>query len=531
MTDKTSKTLLFFLLLFVSLLPWPAHASGKTLVLLPLTIYADQPEPYLRQGFKSMFVARLSGGGLEVIDDERLEPLLTEKEKKGITSKARAEELARALKADYAVFGSITTIGGGYSLDLSLLELKGSKLKRVSAAVDENMFIPKLADVAYRFRAIIEGKQITAREMPGRAEALPEPETARGLFSKLGRDEEVSTPIEKGLFFRPARGYQGFKPTGKIPVKMTVMAFDMGDLDGRGSAELLVLDRKKLLIYQRQGESFALKGTIKPSLGEDFLKVSVGDVDNNGKAEIYLVSRYGIRARTCVWEWTGTFKKLDRRIGHMQVIRDPAGGNPMLVFQNSKVDEFFSGRIYIMDYEKPGKPTKKEPLPKLKGARFYSLARFDLNEDGEPEWLGLGDESRLYVWDKQGDVIWNGDKHLGGTNNAIRLGDAPSGDPLPRISFESRLLITDIDGDGKKEVLAIKNIPIVEHLLGFKVYTKSQLMAYSIEGTELFPAWATGDIGYCLTGMQADGQAIYLAAQKGRITNVGKGSGCIMWFE
>ena len=104
-------------------------------------------------------------------------------------------------------------------------------------------------------------------------------------------------------------------------------------------------------------------------------------------------------------------------------------------------------------------------------------------------------------------------------------------DPPPRISFNSRLVITDIDGDGNKEILAIENIPLIKHLLNFKVYVKSRLIAYRIEGTSLFPAWATGEIDYCLTDMQAEGRILFLAAQKGRISNIGKGSGCIMWFE
>jgi len=92
-------------------------------------------------------------------------------------------------------------------------------------------------------------------------------------------------------------------------------------------------------------------------------------------------------------------------------------------------------------------------------------------------------------------------------------------------------LVTDIDGDGTKEIVAIKNIPLIGHLLNFKVFTKSNLIAHRIEGTNLSPAWETRDIDYCLVDMQAEGQSLYLAAQKGRVSSIGKGSGLIMWFE
>ncbi len=555
----SSKIIAIFLLSLIISLPVPAYASTKSLVLFPLATYADQSKAYLGQGIKRMLISRISDRDIEIIPDEKYIPLLGKKEKEGIVAKERAEEVARVLKADYAIFGSITAIGGGYSLDLSLLEVDkdGSKLTRISKAVDEDQLIPQLSDIAYQLRARIQGKEILparrtagkpskqtagkpakntagkpGRKVAEKAAVLPKPRTTKGIFSQIESDKQGPKAIEKGLLFKPTREYQGFKPTGKISVGMSVMAFDMGDLDGKAGVELLVLGRKKLLLYARQGASFVLKDTLKAGFGEDFLKVSAGDIDNDGMAEIYLVSRYGIRARSTVLQWDGKFKRLNRRTGHMQAVKDPVSGKALLLFKNSKVDEFFSGRIYIMNYEKEEKFTKREQLPELKEVQFYTLALFDTDKDGDPEWIGLGEESRLYVWDKQGDILWRGDKHLGGTNNAINLGDAEPGEPPPRIAFNTRLLITDIDGDGKREILAIKNIPLIEHVVNFKVYTKSLLIVYRIEeGQRLSPAWTTGDIDWCLTDMQAQGQTLFLAAQKGKVSNIGKGSSRIIWFE
>jgi len=549
------KTIALFLLSLLFLLPVPVLASTKTLVLFPLVIYADQSKAYLGQGIKSMLISRISGVGIEIVPDEKYISFLTEKEGKGITSQKRAEELARSLKVDYAIFGSITAIGGGYSLDLSLLkvEIDGSKLTRLSKAVDEEQLIPQLSDVAYKLRALIEGKGILsatqtadkpatqtagkpARKTEEKATVSPQPLTAKGIFSQIEGDKKEPKTIEKGLSFKPTKEYQGFKPTGKISIGMSVMAFDMGDMDGKEGVELVVLGRKKLLIYQRQGASFVLKDTLKAGFGEDFLKVSVGDVDKNGRAEIYLVSRYGERARGTVLEWAGEFERLFRRTGHMKVVKVPAGGRSLVIFQDSKVDEFFSGRIYVMKHGEGGKLIKGEKLPELEGGQFYTLALFDLDKDGILEWLGLGkpdleEQSNIYVWDQEGDVLWSGDKKLGGTNNSIRLGEAAPGDLPPRISFNSRFVIADINGDGNREILAIKNIHIVKHLGNFKVYTKSRLIAYSIEGTSLSPAWTTRDIDWCLTDMQVEAQILFLAAQKGKVITITKGSSCIMWFE
>ena len=513
-------------------LPVPSSASTKSVVLFPLTVFADQSKAYLNQGVKSMLISRISGGDIEIIPDEKYIPFLGNNMKQGITSKKRAGELARNCKADYAIFGSITTIGGGYSLDLSLLEVAKDKLKRISKAVDEDQLIPQLADVAYTLRALIQGKELPpSRKITEPAAVSPESRTAKGIFSTTTSDNQSTKDLEKGLLFKPTREYQEFKPTGKISVGISAMAFDMGDLDGKPGAELLVLERKKLHLYTRQGVSFVLKDTLKAGLGEDFLKVSIGDTDNNGTDKIFLVSRYGERARSTVLKWDGKFKRLDRRMGHMQIVRDPDSKKALLLFQDSKVDKLFSGRIYCIDYKNKEKFIIKEPLPELKGVHFYTLTLFDINTDGDPEWIGLGNESRLYVWNKEGAILWNGDKHLGGTNNAILLGNAPPGEPPPRITFNSRLLVTDIDDDGKREILAIQNIPLIKHVTNFKVYTKSNLIAYRLDGTRLTPAWTTREIDWCITDMQVDGQILFLAAQKGKLTNIGKGSSQIMWFE
>jgi len=222
MSRKTCNTfgkiIALFLLSLILSLPLPAPASTKILVIFPLAIYADQSKAYLGQGIKSMLISRISGAGIEIVADEKYISLLGEKERKGIVAKERAEELARVLKADYAIFGSITTIGGGYSLDLSLvaLEKDGSKLTRLSKAVDEEQLIPQLSDVAYTLRALIEGKEILSatqtagkpskklagkpgRKIEEKAAVVPKPRTAEGIFSQIEGDKKEPSFIPEPL--------------------------------------------------------------------------------------------------------------------------------------------------------------------------------------------------------------------------------------------------------------------------------------------------------------------------------------------
>ncbi|UCE34893.1 MAG: VCBS repeat-containing protein [Deltaproteobacteria bacterium] len=512
----------------------PVHASAKKLVLLPLKLYADESKSYLQTGVRSMLASRLAGGDREIIPDERLADRLGEEEKGGITAQSRAEELTRGLGADYAVYGSITVIGAGYSLDLSLLKLDetGSSVTRFSRAMNEDQFIPQLADVANQLQAVIEGREVPEPKPTEKAGPLPEPQTTKGFFSKVEEEQQAPATPEKGLAFKPTSEYQEFKPTYTIPTSMEVMAFDTGDLDGDGMVELAVLGRKGLDVYQGQGQRFVLKDTLEPSFGEQFLKVSLGDCDGNGKAEIYVVGLSGLRARTTILEWDGAFKRLYRKTGHLQAIRNPTGGKSLLLFQNSTVTNFFSGDIYTMDYRGGDTLSRSDELSTPRDVQFYTLKRYDLDGDGNHEWLGLRDDERLYVWDQNGEVLWKGDEKIGGTNNAINIGEPQSpGDDPPRVPLNSRLLITDIDGDGKGEILATENIPFIKYAEGLKMYFKSHLIAFRIEGTNLVPAWTTRQIDYCLVDIQAAGPTLFLAGQKPKVTAFGEGSGLIMWFE
>jgi len=524
------------LVAFILLIPLSAHAADKKVLLLPLAVYAERPLDHIRKGADSMLVTRLSQGGIGVMSGEGIEAYLDEEEKRGISSEKRAQELISKLGADYAVFGTITAVGGTYSLDLSLIKSgEGLPPARFSKVVTEDRFIPEFSETANHMLAAMEGKG-AAQKAPAKLPVTPKTGPAKDIFSPLDQEKATAPDKEKDVSFTPLSESKPLRPTGAIPLTTEVMSFDTGDLDGDGKAELVAVDKGNLYVYRQEGNTFALIDTRKASWGEEFFKVSVGDIDRNGKAEIYAVGLYGMRARTSVYERSSEFKRLSRMTGHLRIVKDPIEMKDLLLFQSSEVNRFFTGPISSMNYDESKELVKGSELPEMKGAQFYTLVRCDLNHDGNQEWVGLGepnldDKSRLHVWGERGQMLWRGEKALGGTNNAVRAGEPePEGLP-PRISFQSRLVVADIDGDGTRDVIALENIPIIEKLLNFKVYVKSRLIAYRVEGGALSPAWSTGEIDYCVTEMQSDGQGLFLAAHKGKISNIGKKSGLIMWFE
>jgi hypothetical protein len=330
------------------------------------------------------------------------------------------------------------------------------------------------------------------------------------------------------------------KPAGRMSAGMEPMGCDTGDLDGDGQAELVVLGRKKLLVFARK-EKLVLKDTLEASMGEEFIKVSVGDLNGDGKAEIYLVSSDS-KASSTILEWTGKFRKILKTNGHLQVVK-VADSRPLLLSQDSFASmdtlspdasaiRYFSGRISVMAFD-GASLTPKEVLPEFaEGAQFYTLTPIDPGRRGLSGYVGLNRDSYLSLWDGNGNLVWRAEEKVGGTNNFITpTGMLVQQDMLNPTFFNARILVTDLNQDRKKEIVVVENVLMSKYTRVMKIVEKSNLVAYAVEPGRLAPIWKTTTFGYCITDMQTDGKTLFLAAQRGKMGTFGEGSGAIFWFE
>lgn len=488
-----------------------AALARKNVVILPPAVYSAKPKHFIGRAFKTMLMSRLSGESIHIVGDEQLSQVLSPGEKNEVFSPQRAQDLGSALGADYVIFGSITSVATSYSLDFSILDLtkKEPELKRKYYTVEENQLIQKLSDIALDFRAIITGVDISA---PGKQDV---PST---LLQAPG-------PTESALRTEAPESSR-LRPSGSARVRTDVVGFDIGDLNGDGNPELVVIGRKDLLIYNRSGRLLVLKDTLKASFGEEFIKVSVGDGNGDGRAEIYVVSAVGLRARSSVWQWSGKLEKVLETSGHVQIVKSRLM-KPMVLYQKSPVKRFFGGRIRVVEYSNPNKLTEKRSLPEFHtGIQFYTLAFTPFEQ-----CLGLNQDDYLCLWDKQGSLVWQSHNAVGGTNNAITLGETLGGDFPNIVYFNNRIVSGDIDNDGKREILLVDNIRMVENLQTFRRIVNSRLKVYRLQGGILHPLLTIPNIPYCVMDIQVQDKTLYLACQKGHSKLLGRNSGRIMWFD
>lgn len=510
------KTFLFHIIFTVTLLivfiASPFYGADKKAVIFPFSYTGDPSKAYIAQTIKKMLSTRLSGDGIELIEDEKYSAILSGKEKSGDISAEKIREYTGKLKADFAVFGSVTTVGAVSSLDFLILDIgkKNSKPIKISETASEDQIIVKIAGISQQLKAVMRGRQISS--------------------IKSG-DEGEPAKISSST----ARPLSSLKVTGNFPIKKAqVMSFDLADLNGNGNAEWIVLDQQVIMIFSKEDGKMIRKDSLKASSGETFLKVSAGDGDGNARPEIYVISLYGSVVRTTVWEWQGKFNKLFSMAGNIRIINGSTIQKPILLFQDSTGQHPFYGIIYIMQYDENGKLSRKEPLKHLKNVQFFTLAISDLDKDGNIEYLGLDNNSILRIWEKNGESLWRSKDEMGGTNNYVNPDteiDSGQGNTGPGVQLNSRIVAMDIDRDGANEIIAVTNIPSLSFLQNWKSYKKGHISVYKIDGKRLISSWTSDEIDNCITEIQTDGWTLYLTTEDGKPVSYFKGTSKIIWFD
>jgi hypothetical protein len=499
--------------IFIFLLSSPFYGADKKLLIFPLNYAGDPSKAYISQTIKKMLSTKLSGEGIELIEDEKYNLTLTEKEKQGIIQENKIKEISGKLNANYAVYGNVISAGTSASIDLFILNInkQDSKPLKISDIVDENQLIAKITEISGKIRSIIQSEKVS---------------------STINDAKPAITKTQSAI----GKPLSSLNISGDIPVKNTqIMAFDIVDVDGDGNPEWLILETGSLMVYSKENGAMVKKDSLKSSLGESFLKVSAGDIDGNGKPEIYIVTLYGSIVRTVVLEWAGKYNKLFNFQGNLRVIKETTFGKPVLIFQDSGADEPLIGGIYLMLYGKDGKLNYKEPLKQLNNVQFYTLTFVDFDKDGTMEYAGLDFNSYLHIWDKDGNSLWQSKDEMGGTNNLVLMDTGNTeqrpDSPNPIIPLNSRLVMMDIDRDENNEIIVVQNISSLSFSDRLKYFKKGYINILKIDGKKLVFAWTSDKIDQCITEIQTDGMTLFFTTEDGRQASIFKGTSHVKWFD
>jgi TolB-like protein len=333
-------------LLFLLVSIQPLWAKDKYLVaVLPFSVHSAENIDYVRQGIGDMLASRLSiSEKLEVIGRDLLFDVLKVTAGKDL-SPTDVHSIGKKVNADFVVWGSITKIGSSLSIDGKMLDITANKsaLNITAQCPTMDEVIPKINDFAQRITTHILGASPqTIASLPAPREVIvsrpPSPQAAReaeiisgmgggrkGTFTSSINPDFINAaqPLNRKTFWKSQQFSNEFR------------GMDIGDVNGDGLNETVIIDPHNVFIYQKKGNEFRLIQQISGKSYDYYVSLDVADINGNGIKEIIVSSYTGQQVDSFILEFRdGKFQTIASNLpwdtpsarsktGHRHALRYP----------------------------------------------------------------------------------------------------------------------------------------------------------------------------------------------------------------
>jgi len=517
---------IFFCLSFLMLLTSSGSMAGekKTVAVLPFTVHSAENIDYVRQGIWDMLASRISvSDKIQVASKDIILESLKKQSGKEL-SLADVYGLGKTLNMDYVVWGSITKIGNSFSVDGKLVDIAAytSSVGVFTQSQGMDDLIPKITDFAQRINVHILGtvpsafSQATVPVVP--AAAPPPPPTAqtsresqiisgmkagkKGTYTALINPDFITGtgPLDKKAFWM----------SDKLPTEFR--GIDIGDVNGDGLNETVLIDAKTIYIYQKKGDAFTLLQTIKGNPSDNYISLDVADINQSGIKQIFVTNLRTDTVDSFVLEYqNGKYIKIATGIRWFLRVINTSAGTPMLLGQIKGIEHPFDSDIYELIWSggRYGQG-KKQKIPR--GLSIYGLTIDNLSEGGKDKIIALNQDDYLCIyeptdkplWQLQtlggnDNLLWKSDDNFGGSNLYVENVEQSRMESNQKNTFiNSRILTYDLNKDGKREIVIVKNLSSSVRLFqNVKLFTAAEVYNLGWDGLGLLENWRTRKInGY-----------------------------------
>jgi TolB-like protein len=480
------------ILLFIVcvILPVAAFGADKTKVaIIPFKINSPEQLDYLEGAIYDMIASRLSiDENIAVMERSTVVRSLGKSYETAMTVD-NAEALGRRLGADYVILGSLTKLGEAFSLDAKMFNVNKKEQSTAVYAQGSGLdaLIPKINEFARNMNFKILG--YIPRE---------------GVAGYMG--EQVDNPN----FIFATRDLMSKSDFRKSPFwDIQIKGVDVGDVDGDGVNECVVMDRNDLWVYKRGKEEFELFATYKGRAVNNFLSLDVMDLNRNGKAEIFITNVDKGRLASMVVEYNATkkvFERIDRNIPLFFRAFKLPGKQEILLCQRMALDGQFYGGLHKVEMKRDNYVDGMTvDFPEGIGI-FGTTLPANITNEGVLEIARVNPDNHLEIREMSGAVRWTNKDYWGGTINYFstmdkeerKPGGGDAGMDSGDIYIAGRVLVTDINHDNILEVLVPRNISKTLNLLPkFRLYETSEIYNLQWDGLNLSENWRSRTIeGY-----------------------------------
>jgi hypothetical protein len=563
---KFVASLMSLAILFFYINQLSAYAENRIKVaVLPVQIHAPENMDYLQSGLMDMLESHIGGKeSIEILDRTLVEKAF-KKFKKDL-NETTAKSLAQDLGADYLVAGSVTFFGTGGSIDFEVFAEDPSKTTFTNYKVIEDMnnLLPEFSHLVDEISAkafAAKPQPVTAapeplarqpevetavppptpKTAPPQQQAQPqmspaptsaEPAATQPKMASINQELIEETPSTIGSRQQAVSG--NYLSPQKEPWKSqkldhALFGMDVGEIFGDGSKELVAMSRQKIFVYRYKAEGLEQLTVYRGAKGDRFLWVSVADLNQNGRDEIFVTSQkkgkeFETKISSSVLEWDGEkFSLLVKELNYyLRVVRVP-GEPPRLLGQKSASDGSFLPEIHNLVW-KNNVLTLGGVIVFPQSADIYNSRMGDITGLGKSETVLIDPKRYLVLVDPRGRPFWRSTDSYGATENYIEVeipakdipqpiddlkGDsyrfAPIRDKKEGVKYlylPSPLLLTDLNRDNRLEVIVTHNLSGLGQLTGSREYSKGEIISLTWGVSGMLENWKTGEIESDISSLQ-----------------------------
>ena len=529
-----------------SMMPSAALAAKTRVAVIPFQINADKDYTFLQKGIVDMLSSRLSSPTVEVID-----PLTTDKvleEVKNFKGESKVLMAGAKLKADFAIYGSITILGGSVSIDARMVDITGTRAPLTFYKQTQGMeaVIPQINRLATEINTSVFGRTtaVTAQSPAVRPApaAQPAPAAPSGdihmnpekmiqnghVVSDMGAPAVGGAPQgESASTLNPAF----VVPAGRSSAtdafwksrnyQKLFNAMDVGDVNHDGRLETVVATPETLMIFQDLNGQFRLLKEIDTGRYAVNMGVDIADINGNGTPEIFVTAFNSQRnaLSSKVLEFDGqTYKTLDEGKWYYRVVHHFAEGDKLLG-QRQKAGSYtpFSSPIQELGWNGVEYLAKRQVLVGGK-ANLLGATVGDVMNDGSEVIVAFNHDDHLRILQPNGKAEWTDPEYAGGSPLYYALPASSPGDTHEPFFMPVRVRMADLNNDGKYQVIVARNKDTADRkMTNQRFYKESEIEALQWNGLGLVTAWQTGKISgriqdLCIADFDNDGANELVAA-------------------
>ena len=290
---------------------------------------------------------------------------------------------------------------------------------------------------------------------------------------------------------------------------------DIGDVNGDGLNETVMIDSHNVFIYQKKGDEFILIQEIPGKRYESYISVDVADINRNGIKEIIVSSYTGNVVDSFVLEFrNGRFETIAQDLRWFLRVIENSAGVPILLGQLRGVESPFKTPIHeIVWQDGEYREGRKMRIPM--GLSIYGLTLDKLAPGGEDMVIALNDYDYLCVYEQtvkplsqvaalggSEEFRWKSAEVFGGCQTFVSPIDQTvylQGEKMNETKYiNQRILTRDANGNGKREILLVRNNSASGRLFqSVKLFTSAEICDLEWDGAGMVENWRTSKIsGY-----------------------------------